>query len=187
MMTSRSGRFIDAPSGMEVELPIAAAVSSVTDERDMMRRNTVLKIKWAIWSLVLALVTTGCSTFNREWKEATTHPPVANEISGRWEGSWRSEKNRHTGELRCMITKAGNNRFRAHYKATYWKCLRFSYITTLRVEKVSEDVHRFDGTADLGWWGGGIYRCQGYATPTNFTAIYKSRHDHGIFQMKRPN
>ncbi len=33
---------------------------------------------------------------------------------------------------------------------------------------------------------GGVYHYDGDATPTNFFSTYKSKYDHGTFQMTRP-
>ena len=145
------------------------------------QRNT------AIHGLLLVMLTTGCSTFNREWKTAAAHPPPAGDISGRWEGSWLSGKNGHHGRLRCLVTKLDDTHYRARYKATYWKLLRFGYAVTMSVEKSSDDTFKSAGEADLGWWGGGVYRYEGQITPDKFFSTYKSSHDHGTFQMKRPD
>ena len=144
------------------------------------QRNT------AIHGLLLVMLTTGCSTFNREWKTAAAHPPPAGDISGRWEGLWLSGKNGHNGRLRCLVTKLDDIHYRARYKATYWKLLRFGYAVTMSVEKSSHDNFKAAGEADLGWWGGGVYRYEGQITPDKFFSTYKSGHDHGTFQMKRP-
>jgi hypothetical protein len=55
----------------------------------------------------------------------------------------------------------------------------------MQAEK-SDHVLRFEGEADLGWLAGGVYRYDGQATPASFFSTYKSKYDHGTFQMKRP-
>ena len=139
-----------------------------------------------VCAAALAMVTSGCSTFRREWKAATAKPPPAKDISGPWEGSWRSDVNGHHGRLRCVVSRLDGGRYRARYKATYWKIFRFGYTVVLQVAQPSSDTFRFRGEADLGWWGGGVYHYDGHATPMNFFSTYKSEHDHGSFEMTRP-
>ena len=127
----------------------------------------------------LAMVTTGCSRFNRAWKTATATPPPARDISGPWEGSWHSDVNGHHGRLRCVVSRLDEGRYRARYQATYWKIFRFGYTLDLQVAQPSND-------AFLGWWRGGVYHYEGNATPTNFVSTYESEHDHGRFEMMRP-
>jgi hypothetical protein len=80
----------------------------------------------------------------------------------------------------------GNGRYRAHYKATYWKIFRFSYAVEMQSEQRSNDVFEMRGETDLGWWGGGVYQYEGQVSSTNFVCTYRSKHDHGKFQMERP-
>jgi len=134
----------------------------------------------------LAMLSSGCSTFHRDWRAATATPPPAKDISGPWEGSWLSDVNGHHGRLRCVVSRLDKGRYRAHYRATYWKIFRFGYTADLQVAQPSSDTFRFRGEADLGWWGGGVYHYDGQATPTNFFSTYKSEHDHGRFEMTRP-
>ena len=153
-----------------------------------MKRCSVKLSVWlpvaVITGLVLILGTAGCSTFNSEWKKAARAAP-AEEITGRWEGSWRSERNGHHGSLRCVITRTDGQLCRARYKATWWKVFRFGYTVTMHVEKTAT-AFRFQGEADLGWMAGGHYDYAGEATSTTFSSTYKSKHDHGVFEMRRP-
>ena len=142
----------------------------------------------AICALTLLLASAGCSSFNRDWKKASATPLSANDVTGRWEGSWLSEVSGHHGRLRCLLTKLENGRYRARYKATYRKILRVSYAVDMRVEQQQGPAgsFNFQGETDLGWSGGGVYHYEGHATPTNFFATYKSKFDHGTFEMTRP-
>ena len=139
----------------------------------------------ALWVMLVAAATTGCSTFNSDWKKARATPP-GDDVTGRWEGSWLSGKNGHHGRLRCVVTRLGDDRYRAHYKATYWKIFRIGYAVDMQVRQESSNTYKFQGETDLGWWGGGVYHYDGDATPANFFSTYKSKYDHGTFQMTRP-
>src|SRR6185503_1791788 len=82
------------------------------------RFSTIL----ATCGLAIATATTGCSTFNRDWKRGSADVALAHDIDGRWEGSWLSENNGHQGRLRCLVTRLDDRSYRARFKATYWKC-----------------------------------------------------------------
>ncbi len=133
---------------------------------------------------LLALITCGCSSFNREWRQAEKTPVALGSLAGRWEGHWLSDVNGHNGNLRCLITRSNEHEYAARFRATYWRVLRFSYTVPLQVEP-HDGGWRLRGEADLGRTAGGVYRYAGTATPTNFHSTYDSKYDHGIFEMKR--
>ena len=145
-----------------------------------------VSVRLTVCALALALAATGCSTFSSDWKKAAATAPTANDISGRWEGSWLSDVNGHRGKLRCHVTRFDDTHYRTRYKATYWKILRIGYKVNIQVKQESPGVFRFRGETDLGWWGGGVYHYDGKVTPTNFFSTYQSKYDHGTFQMTRP-
>ena len=145
-----------------------------------------MKMTQAICALMLGMAATGCSTFNREWKMAATEPRPVNDITGPWEGSWNSDKNGHSGNLRCLLSKIDDTHYRARYKATYRKIMRFGYTLAMNVKHGTDNAYNFQGEADLGWWAGGVYHYEGQITSTNFVSTYKSKYDQGTFRMKRP-
>ncbi len=141
---------------------------------------------WLVLLPVLAaLATTGCSTFNHDWKAAAAEPVPANDIAGRWQGTWRSEVNGHTDKLRCLVTAQSATNYQARFHAKYRKILGFGYTVNLSV-KESPGAFQFQGEADLGKLAGGVYQYVGEATATNFFSTYRCKYDHGIFQMGRP-
>ncbi len=138
--------------------------------------------RWVILSSLAFLA--GCSSFNREWKEApaATSP---GDIEGKWQGHWRSDKDDHTGSLRCVMTKTGDDRYCAHFVATYWKIFTFAYVAELQGTPQENSVH-LSGAQDLGSLAGGVYKYDGTATNTDFNCTYSSKYDHGKFIMIRP-
>jgi len=140
--------------------------------------------RWT-WSVALALLVCGCSSFNRDWKRAGQHPAPTDAITGRWEGRWLSEVNAHTGKLRCLITHQTNDVYAARFRASYMTILRFSYTVPLTVT-ASNAVWQFHGEEDLGAPAGGVYHYVGSATATNFHSTYDSKYDRGTFEMRRP-
>ena len=138
-----------------------------------------------IGSGLAIFILAGCSSFNRDWKQAAIQPRPTEDISGPWEGLWQSEANGHNGKLRCLVTKVNDTTYDARYRAKYKKIFSFGYTVPLRVQKTG-DTYTFKGEADLGKLAGGIYTYDGKASATNFTSTYNSKYDHGDFRMIRP-
>ena len=128
----------------------------------------------------------GCSTFNRDWKSAASTTST-NVLAGRWQGTWLSDANGHTEQLRCLVTQTGATNYSARFQAKYKRGFRFTfnYTVPLVVESGSSAVI-FRGEADLGWAAGGVYCYEGNADSTNFFSIYECKYDRGTFRMTRP-
>jgi hypothetical protein len=137
--------------------------------------------------IVLLLVTSGCSSFNRDWRRAATQAEPPTGMAGRWEGRWWSDYNGHNGKLRCLITPLNEHEYAARFRASYLAVLRFEYTVTLQTIPTA-DGWIFRGEADLGKVAGGVYQYDGTITAgTNFHSAYRASVDHGFFQMqKRP-
>lgn len=133
--------------------------------------------------LLCALLAAGCSTFNRDWKRAASQPS-AEALGGRWEGTWRSERNGHHGGLRALARPLDAGHYEFRFRASYWKILRFGYTAELAVAPADGSANTFEGEADLGIWG--VFQFQGQATPHQFRSQYETSHDHGVFEMQRP-
>ena len=136
--------------------------------------------------LALALFACGCSTFNRDWKKAAAAAPTS-DLAGRWTGTWRSEANGHTDQLRCLMTPLTNDIVSARYQAKYRKgILRFTFSYTVPLSVTNRDGRfEFGGESNLGWYAGGVYRYRGSVTGTNFFSNYDSKYDRGTFEMQR--
>ncbi|MCI0535396.1 MAG: hypothetical protein L0Z50_09210, partial [Verrucomicrobiales bacterium] len=126
----------------------------------------------AFWMLLLAACFSGCSTFHREWKQAAG-PPPADDISGRWEGAWKSEATGHEGALRCVVTKESPERYRFLYRATWKKVLHGTYVVLQDVRREG-NAFKMHGAAELGKLYGGRYEYDGQATPTSFFSTYRA-------------
>jgi hypothetical protein len=128
--------------------------------------------------LFVAVLTTGCSSFDRAWR----NPPAQSAgIAGRWEGRWQSARTRRDGKLRAIITPQTAARYDARFRAKYRSVLSAEYRVTLDV-KQRGPRSEFRGAADLGVWG--RYETTGYATATRFHATYRSKFDYGTFEMQ---
>ena len=138
---------------------------------------------------LIALVT-GCSRFEKDWRAASDlNPSTVSSMAGRWQGTWKSDVNGHTDELRCLISPGTNNLHTARFHARYRRGIfrfSFGYTAALATTPSADGGHNFQGQADLGWYAGGVYRYEGRATETNFHSRYDSKYDRGIFEMRRP-
>jgi hypothetical protein len=133
-------------------------------------------------TLLLAL--TGCSTFDRDYKQALASGVPANSIEGPWEGRWTSQGGHGGDRLRAIVTRTAPDTYHARFRAQYWGILSGDEDVDLHV--TSAAPVRANGEADLGFWKGGVYRYDATITPGNFDATYKSKDDHGEFNLTRP-
>jgi hypothetical protein len=146
--------------------------------------------------LALATALASCSMgYNQDWNkaaatEATLHPK---NLEGAWTGTWKSNHDGHTGNLRAIVTKlpttAGQpEKYNFRYHAT-WANLLSGTINAeheaIPAGKKKDGVVTLSGEKDLGRLGG-VYGFTGVASPIEFKADYKSKLDKGVFEMKRP-
>jgi len=131
---------------------------------------------------IALLFSAGCKSYNRQWKEAAAWAAPKDTFEGRWEGSWISDHNGHSGRLRCIVSRKGDGNYEANFQAKYRKVLTFHYPVTLRTTRDGTNVV-FVGEADLGWWAGGVYHYAGRADTTSFFSTYSNRFDYGIFSL----
>jgi len=136
-------------------------------------------------AVVLVTLISACSSFNSDWKRAESLGPPPDDISGAWDGSWRSDADGHHGRLRCVMRKESEQLYQAEFRARFWKVFFYTYGVPFQVGRTNDEF-AFHGASDLGRLVGGVYSYEGTATPTNFLANYRSRYDNGVFVLKRP-
>lgn len=136
--------------------------------------------------LTLACLLGGCSDFQNQWDVIAKKPTPTTNITGLWTGSWMSDVDAHTGEIKAIVRKVDDQTYDVYYHATYGSFFTFSYETQMHVTQRTGDRVDFTGKADLGWLAGGEYEHTGHATPTEFVSKYRSKYDHGAYTMKRP-
>jgi hypothetical protein len=129
----------------------------------------------------------GCSGFQDQWKRAAVAQASAqpDHLTGRWKGSWKSDKSGHAGGLRCIATRTGDETYRCRFDATYMLLLRFGYTMNMTAD-AREDVTYVAGEADLGKTAGGVYEYEGQANGRTFRLNYRTKNDYGHFTLKRP-
>lgn len=152
-----------------------------------MRKDSYRVLSWSL-CLAALVVLTGCSSFERAWKDSLARPFPAQGVTGPWVGTWLSDSNGHNGALRCILTQTTNNAYEAWFKAKYRKVipLTYAYKVTLEVLPVQDGVFTFSGKENLGALAGGVYHYEGRIAGTNFFSTYRCRIDHGTFRMSRP-
>jgi hypothetical protein len=143
-----------------------------------------------LWTLV---ATTSCSIpYNRAWNKAAaisaSNPHPHSNLSGAWQGTWRSEGTGHHGKLRAIATPDPSqpNAWTFRYHATWAKILSGGYHAHHLAHQQADNTYRISGEQDLGKIFGGTFKYDGIATPTHFKASYQSKADHGVFELSRP-
>lgn len=132
---------------------------------------------------IFLLGASGCRTYNQQWEDAGK-APTSGGFAGRWEGTWHSDQNGHSGKLRCITLQRNQSDYDAKFRATYQKVLRFSYTAPLQTRREGSRWF-FAGQANLGWWAGGLYRYEGHANAQSFFSTYSNRYDHGTFVLEK--
>ena len=136
--------------------------------------------------LLAALFASGCSTaFQREWKSAAVEAQPDDHLSGRWKGSWKSDKSGHAGGLRCVAHAVDGDTYRCKFNATYALLLRFDYTMDMTAD-IREDVTYVAGEQDIGKSYGGVYTYEGQSDGKTFRLNYRTKNDYGHFTLKRP-
>src|SRR6185295_8959422 len=92
--------------------------------------RSALSVGLLVWGLLL----NGCSSFNRDWGAAAVTGAPGDDIRGRWLGTWLSEVNGHTGQLRCLLARDATGGYQARFHAKYKKIFSFGYTVPLTVE-----------------------------------------------------
>lgn len=129
------------------------------------------------------MLATGCSTYERDWKRAGA-AAAQDPLVGRWQGSWRSDKNGHHGGLRCLITRVDPNTCDARFRATYLKIFCYTHTARLTTATTGDGL-TWVGSEDLGWLAGGRYDYKAEIRGDRFLSTYDCPRDHGVFEMTR--
>lgn len=137
-----------------------------------------------LFCLVPLFLATGCRSFERDYAAARA-TIYDDPVGGAWEGRWISDRNGHRGSLKAVLQPAGDDQYRARFKATFWKIFSASYDVQLSAEEAAGTETRLSGSTDLGWLAGGVYEYDATVAGDAFEATYESQADHGRFELKR--
>ena len=140
--------------------------------------------RWvAAAAAVLLLGLSGCSSFDRDYRQATTSG-AAGGIEGAWQGRGESQAGHGGGGLRAILTRTAPDVCHARFRAQFWGIFEVDEEVDLHTSGTSPV--RAGGEADLGWLKGGVYRYDATIAPAKFDATYQSKDDHGTFTLARP-
>ena len=138
-------------------------------------------------SLLVVLVVVGSGYAGRANSEEPPAPAVQvapPDLSGSWNGTWRSHVSPHNGRLRAQLTRVDAYHYKAEFRATFFKVMCYKYTVVLNATPAG-DHWILQGQKDLGRLAGGVYHYTAYATACRFNANYTSCEDHGVFAMTR--
>lgn len=131
------------------------------------------------------LASCGSLIYERDWRSFES-AAGGDELVARWRGSWASDANGHSGGLRCMTTREADGGMLARFMSTYGWFFSFGHRAHFEVTALPDGSTRFEGSEDLGFALGGVYRYEGTIRDRAFQAHYESeRGDHGTFLMER--
>lgn len=135
-------------------------------------------------SLTFVHLFTGCSTvYHQKWKRAADQELQQAPAVGRWEGTWLSAVNAHTGKLKCIITETSPDEYDFHYWAR-WSLFSWTYHLKLPINE-TDSITTFSGSKNLGKLAGGAFEFEGSIKGDEFAATYNSKFDRGEFKMSR--
>ena len=130
------------------------------------------------------VVTTGCSGFERAWKETASVAPGSDPVVGCWQGRWYSETANHGDKLRCVIMRRDDGTYDAWFRACFMKMMAGEYHAKL-VTTDHETHVQVQAKADLGALAGGIYHQKGRIQSGRYVTRYWSKKDRGTLTMQR--
>jgi len=128
-----------------------------------------------------------CSSFENEWDRAVVDYQSGSVAApyGPWQGSWKTDTNGHTGDLRAIVkpsSKEGNYTFRYH--ATWGALFRGTYSVDFPGSKQG-GAYVIEGKKSLGPFG--KFGHKAVVTPGQFKATYFNESgDLGGFTLRRP-
>jgi hypothetical protein len=137
--------------------------------------------------LLAALILSSCASgFNRRWDTAATSlstSPRTNAIAGRWEGTWESRKNGHTGVLKCVVSPQGGRNYLFDYYAEWGP----GFKSTFEIECEATPIaggYAVSGSKKLPI--SGTYTHEGMIRNGVFEAEFASKRKNvGSFRMRR--
>lgn len=117
------------------------------------------------------------------WMLLSIEPACAQDLSGRWCGTWNDCKSGHRGPLRGTFSKCDDQHYRVVFTGRFFKVIPFRFSTVLDVAGHEDGKVFLSGQSRLGLFGTFTY--DALATDSDFTANYSSRRYEGQFLLHR--
>jgi hypothetical protein len=141
-----------------------------------MRNNIFLKLEVALLSFsALAVLVLSTTQLQAEDKL---------DLSGKWNGTWRSEISEHNGPLKAKLTVLNDAKVQARFSGRFFKLIPFHFNVTLEIVKNEDGVVTLKGKEDLGRTLG-TYTYNATYSNGKFIAKYSCDKDKGVFEVSR--
>lgn len=114
---------------------------------------------------------------------AESSAPCCPDLSGCWNGCWRSHCTGHHGKLRATLCKCGPCSYQATFSGTFFGVIPFRFSDTLTVTQCADGTVQLRAGRKLPFFGQ-FCMCAS-ATCCKFTANYTAKKDRGVFVMSR--
>lgn len=112
-----------------------------------------------------------------------TQSSFAQGLEGRWRGGWQSCSNGHKGRLNAQFCRIDSTHVRAKFKGTFAKVIPFRYRPVLDIVYEEPGLMVLQGNKRIPF--GGNFEYNATISGNQFTATYRSRRDHGVWQLQR--
>jgi len=141
-----------------------------------MRNSIFLKLEIAAFSLsALAVLVLSTTQLHAEEKL---------DLSGKWNGTWRSEVSEHNGPLKAKFTVLDDSKVQARFNGRFFKLIPFHFNVTLEIVKNEDGVVTLKGKENLGRTLG-TYTYNATYSNGKFVAKYSTEKDKGVFEVSR--
>jgi hypothetical protein len=141
-----------------------------------MRNSIFLKLEIAAFSLS-AIAVLVLSTTQLQAEEKL-------DLSGKWNGTWRSEISEHKGPLKAKFTVLDDSKVQARFNGRFFKLIPFHFNVTLEIVKNEDGVVTLKGQENLGRTLG-TYTYNATYSNGKFVAKYSTEKDKGVFEVSR--
>ena len=106
------------------------------------------------------------------------------DLSGKWNGTWRSEISEHSGPLKAKFTVIEDSKVQARFNGRFFKLIPFHFNVTLEIVKNEDGVVTLKGKENLGRTLG-TYTYNATYSNGKFVAKYSTDKDKGVFEVSR--
>lgn len=134
--------------------------------------------------LLSAWVSTGCSSFRRDARHAREHSPAPGSVAGLWEGRWyREDKPEHGGRMHLVLTRIGDQTYRASFRSQWWGVFRSAYDSMLVVTPAAPGKQLLQGSQDLWLFGG--HTITGRVDQARLDGVFQAGGHRGVIELTR--
>jgi len=110
-------------------------------------------------------------------------PAYAVDLTGTWEGRWKSRTNGHEGPMKATFERINASQYRVRFSGRFFTIIPFCYTETFNVISDDGRTVQMAATSKLCFFGN--FHCHAAANCCHFNANYASENDQGYFKMSR--